>query len=291
MEKAHCALRTGQLAGNGAAGAAVLAAYAALAVATAGLSLYAQAATSAVPVPLSWAVPNAGKNIYYLGYLHERSMCNQTSGKDVSSHWGVVNRGRATVEDGCFVWSLLSYERANHIRITVFGGKTIRAVYEATGFLLTGLMAEDGELKLFIVAGKDTPAVKLPVHHQDQVQYVSCGEYPKQTKWHVTVVGGKATAAIIKHEGGTGTTGVEMPEKGPIMRAALVCHVWADGSSGNPLDPDDHPPKEEYTVHARTARLLRSVDPSRLNLFKNRLRARLVQPEDAVPYTSSALST
>jgi hypothetical protein len=111
--------------------------------------------------------------------------------------------GLADARNGCFVWSLLSYPDANGARITVFGGNVVRAACEATGVLVSSLDIVDGVLVLVMTSGKpgsgSERSISIPLHHQDQIQYVSCGMRPFQSKWHVTVVDNRPVSVLVKH--------------------------------------------------------------------------------------------
>jgi len=329
--KAECKLTTKQKAQNIIGSTVVAVAFVGLTVATAGASLAVQAASSLVPVPLNFVAPNATKNAYYLGYLHERYECITEDGKDSGKTLlglGPTRRGKAGANDGCFVWSLLSYHNVNSVRITVFGGGTVRrdnngrrAVIEAKGGVITGLQIADvplavrvphlvvGQLVFYVLTGNKE--FYVPVHHMDQVQYVSCGDHPLQSKIHVSVVRGAPTRVTYKHahvsavdravkklhlqstvsvkagvvtdlEGhmGTGSMGVSMPEKGPIIAAAEAAHVWADGSSG------DAQPAEPLGIKRLAVKAIRNADFARLNPFANR--GRLEQPAGAQPWQGGA---
>lgn len=333
-EKEHCALRSQQLAANIAASGVVLAAFVGITLATAGSSLIVQALTGATPATLNMVAPNATKNAYYLGYLHERATCVAEDGKETGRTlrgFGPTKRGKVAEDgqDGCFVWSLLSYHNVNSVRITVFGGGGVRmdsqgrpAVYEAFGGVITGLKIVDaalladlgaaakvklGQLVFFILTGNTE--FYVPVHHMDQVQYVSCGDHPLQSKVHVTVSGGSPARIAYKHahesgvdkaikrlglqstvvvkdgvvediEGhsGTGSMGVSMPEKGPIIKVAEACGVRSDGSSG----PQTTSEQEPASIRKLLTTVSRSIDFARLNPFLNR--KRIEQLPGAVPY-------
>jgi len=196
--------------------------------------------------------------------------------------------GAADARRGCFVWSLLSYQDANKARVTVFGGSQVRAAFEATGVLLCSLELLDGVLQLVLTSGKpgsgSETSTRLPVHHMDQVQYVSCGLRPFQSKWHVTVQDGRPVSVVVKTpKAQTGNVGVSMPEKSAIVAVAARCRVWQDGSSGCAQ------PRHELSAKQVWKDLTQSVDVERLNLFANRLKKRLEAPEQVhVPQPLSA---
>lgn len=276
---------------------------------TAGAPLAIQAATSVVPVPLDWMVPIPGKNLYYLGYVHDSSTCvASTNGPDTRKSWlGTTKRGSATdANNGCFVWETLSYDDVNNVRVVVFGGGVWRHVFETTGTLVTWLDINPGNGQLVFclwdkmyggdTLGKDRSTGKpilgenndhfrrVPVHHMDQVLYVSCGERPRQCKWHVNVVNGQPAGVVLKRKSvSTGSMGVSMPEKGTIMAIAKACGVNPDGSV-----------LENYqtsrTTHAWVTSTVRALDPERLNPFQNRSlvgQNRTAQPTGAVPWEPS----
>jgi hypothetical protein len=285
LEKNHSRLSNAQRARNAAQSTAVFVFYAGLTVATAGSSLLVQAAASVIPVPVSWALPNALKNAYYLGYMHQRGKTD-LGDAEAQKHKSLKERvlpedrasGEATVYDGVFVFSLLSYPDANRARITVFGGSAVRAAYEATGVLLCSLDIKQGVLQLVLTSGKAGSGAEtsqyVAMHHMDQVQYVSCGERPFQSKWHVVVKNGRPTEVFVKRpKSKTGMAGVTQPEKAAIKAVAERCRVWADGSSGCAK------PEGEISAKTLWKEATLNMDPERLNLFHNRLKKRLESPE------------
>jgi hypothetical protein len=280
-DKVHCRLTGWQKAHNATNATLAGAASGALSALTAGLPLAAQAATAFTPVPLDWLVPVPGKNAYYLGYLHDTSLCVSAEGRDPrATVLGARRRGAADdAGNGCFVWSTLTYLGANTVRVVVFGGGKARRVFEVDGALTTWLEVAEGQLT-FNLKGVQPPSIRVPVHHMDQVLYVSCGERPLQAKWHVTVSGGVPTSVVLKRkERSTGAQGVLMHDKAAIMRAALAAGVWPDGSVSR-FRPDDD------GVHATLVRFVRALDPERLNPFTNRAlvgQRRLEQPYPAEP--------
>ena len=278
-------LTSAQTARNAVQSTAVFIFYAGVTVATAGSSLLVQAAASVIPVPVGWALPNAMKNSYYLGYMHQRGKSDvdsdgQRKQRSLKERVLPVDRdaASATIYDGIFVFSLLSYPDANKARITVFGGNTVRAAYEATGVLLCSLDIRDGVLQLVLTSGKPgsgkEKSVYVPMHHMDQVQYVSCGLRPYQSKWHVHVVSGRPVSVRVKHpKSKTGAMGVSQPEKAAIKAVAERCQVWQDGSSGCPKPVDEVSAKQLWKDATQ------GMDPERLNVFSNRLKKRLEAPE------------
>jgi hypothetical protein len=291
----HCSLTTKQKAHNTANITAAGVVGLAVTALTAGAPLAIQAATSVVPVPLDWVVPIPGKNAYYLGYVHDTSTCVAVpNGVDTRKSWtGFTRRGSAVdVDNGCFVWETLSYADANNVRVVLFGGGVWRHVFETKGKLVTWLDKEpttgqlvfcmwDGVNTADTVGPASTRCQRVPVHHMDQVLYVSCGERPTQCKWHVRVENGRPMEVVLKRRAAsTKSTGVSMPEKGAIMEAAKACGVNSDGSvlEGKRMS---------NSVHAWTTSTVRALDPERLNVFKNRSilgQKRMAQPANAVPW-------
>lgn len=191
-----------------------------------------------------------------------------------------VNRALENVDprNGCFVFSLLSFPDANLARITVFGGNVVRGAYEATGVLMCSLDIVDGVLVLVLTSGKpgsgSEKTTQLPMHHMDQIQYVSCGLRPFQSKWHVTVVDNRPVSVAVKHpKKKTNAIGVSMPEKSAIVAVAERARVWQDGSSGVARPPHELSAKQVWKD------LTQSMDLERLNLFSNRLKKRMEAPE------------
>jgi len=273
-DKAHSKLTKAQCACNCAASTALGVAFLALSAATMGAPLLIQAAASCIPIPVVCVAPSATKNTYYTGYQHDRADCHG-------------RRGHApNVTNGCFVWSLLSFRRTNRVRVSVYGGGVVRAVFEALGCLRTGLESRAGVLLFWLESVDDSGALlrlEVPVHHQDGVQYVASGPRPRQLKYHVTVVGDAVRSAVLKHDRRTLVMGVEMPEKRLCRAQAEACTVHFDGSSG---------PNAAWLYAQPTAcepfkRGLKQLDPERVNCFKNK-GERMEQPAGAAPGATMA---
>jgi len=267
---------------------------------------------SSFPIPPTIIIPTAIKNTYYLGYVHDREQCNQESNQKKDSgniknrfFYNYVEKGHAlNDQNGCFVWSLLSYATVTGVRISIFGGGVVRAVFECSGYVVTGLEVENGVLYFTIVGNialKDllqneinkniirqikesstkanvtisnlspeakAEIIRIPVHHQDQVQYVSCGDYPSQAKWHVTVKNNQVTNVVIKRDKNEKGM-VDMPEKGDIIAVAESCGLWVNGTSNVPKPPDEGIIKK----------IIKNFDYNRLISPKDRLK----QPSNAIP--------
>jgi hypothetical protein len=295
-EKVHCSLTSSQKLHNTANLTVAGVAGAAATVLTAGAPLAVQAATSIVPVPLDWLVPVPTKNAYFLGYMHDTSTCVRDDRSDPRTFAGglLTQRGAAVNEDnGCFVWSTLSYNKANSVRVVVFGGGGWRHVFQTEGTLVTWLDIYQQQLCFCMwdgTFGADTApnserCQRIPVHHMDQVMYVSCGERPSQCKWHVTVANGQPVSVVFKRPGkSTGGAGVSMPDKGAIMKVAKACGVHEDGSVTDSKSLDN-------SLHAWKTSFVRALDPERLNFSKNRSllgHKRMEQAPGAVPWWPQA---
>jgi hypothetical protein len=261
----------------------------ALTVLTGGAPLWAQAASSVIPVPLDYIVPIPGKNTYFLGYLHDDKECVTHKTNTFIKNL-LKSRGHAaSANDGCFAWSTLSYSTVNNVRIVVFGLKQVRYVIEGSGKISTWLEKEGTDMqagRLLFCVSDGTKQIKMPVHHMDEIIYVSCGERPRQMKYHVTLQNGAPVAVFLKHEESTGSTGVSMPDKGAIMAVALASQVWPDGHVGQQKTSHE---KGKWHTFYTTA--IKSLDPERLNPFKNRALLgdkRLEQPEGALPWGAKA---
>jgi len=329
VNKLECKLESNQLLSNSLRTALVGGFYLTAGVLSLGTAGPLLATISAVagnlPVAPTSIMPYAGKNTYYLGYMHSREKCLDTTDQGDNNlkgiHYnfekyrtgkvskfilpkqlsvGYVERGEAkNAQNGCFVWSLLTYQNAKNVRIIIFGGSTVRAAYDAYGFVSCSLEKDDnGKLFLVIIGykafanavqdlqqqappedeqlpsapplpslqkGGGEETYRIPVHWQDQVQYVSCGIRPSQSKWHVNVEGGKVTTVTQKVSKPEKEASVYMPEKPLIMAKAKQCNVWFDGTFG----PGTNKPEKQNVFK----RLYKNFDYERLftRSSKNRI--------------------
>ena len=278
-----------------------------------------------LPVAPTSVLPYAGKNTYYLGYMHSRQNCIDTTDvgdknlKGLYANFekyrtnkvskfllpkqitiGYVERGEAeNSANGCFVWSLLTYEDATSVRIIIFGGGKVRAAYDAYGFVSCSLEKTTADGLEVVIIGYEAISAfareqllllesdqqgggkkinRIPVHWQDQVQYVSCGIRPSQSKWHVTVEQGKVIQVAQKISNPDKQSLVNMPEKPLIIKQAIACKVWVDGTFG---DGTEQPEKQAFYK-----RLYKNFDFERLYLrsSKNRIEQHPeASPDNPVP--------
>ena len=150
---------------------------------------------------------------------------------------------QAASEERTFhVWSTLSFRNVNCCRVTLHGqreGRPHCRVWEGGGEIATGLAARDGGLVFWVQSGSVRfEEAALP---SDGVQYVSAGEWPQQTKWHVLVERGEVQSCVVKHQVNTGRRlGVS---KGGAAKAARTRAAAAglnrNGASGEGADSDE----------------------------------------------------
>jgi hypothetical protein len=293
IEPSHCKLDPAQARKNYAAFAIIATFYTVTSVLSLGVAGPAILATisgaaSMLPIPPKLGMPTAPKNTYYLGYSHDRAECIQKEGqKDVNLRGinsdlsnlrsyallkkilpekikiGYVVRGRAKdSNNGCFVWTILSYQNTTNARIIVFGGSDVRkttdgkpAIFEGSGAIMCSLELEPSGRLVFVIKGnrgtvKDMAGIqsegfnedtfRVPVHWQDQIQYISCGIRPTQFKWHVTVEDAKIKNIALKNPlADDKLTGeiISTPQRDAIALKAMRCNVWPDGTYGKGLAP------------------------------------------------------
>ena len=250
---------------------------------------------SSAPVPLTSIMPFGAKNTYYLGYMHSRQACVQNTGKNsiASKLMNFQKRGESKdPNNGCFVWSLLSYSNATQVRIIVFGGGEVRkfngdnAVFDGSGSITTTLEVINEILHFVIIGDNPLINIKIPVNWQDQLQYVSCGIRPHQSKWHVNVLNGKVINVIRKYEEDAKSEEVAldlskdrgdivtMPEKTLIMEIAQKNKIWPDGTYG--IDNPILNLSTTQKIKKSFKNIYKSADPEKIfNLYH---KSRLEQP-------------
>ena len=199
-----------------------------------------------VPIPVAVLCPFPPKTCRELGSLHERRTgLTQKSKRSSMVRVYMPERVQSTADGlSFFSWSLLSFKHVNNVRVTLHGAprmgdaEPFRRVWEGGGRLDTSLVARDGQLYLVVCGG--VVRFEVPARPEDGVQYVSAGEWPTQTKYHVQVRDGVVESAVVKN---SASTGLRLGVRGggasrAARERARAAGVNRNGASGPGAEPD-----------------------------------------------------
>ena len=225
----HCNLTNVQLLGD----VAILVATAGVAHEIGTISPVALILAAAAPVPIAMLQPFVSKNAYAAGLMRLRRD-NEVDDDGVEKKyplfkWAIKGARpvlniasmhfmqAAAPPNGVYVWAMMSFRKANTIRITVYGpGNPSPRVFQASGCdIATALEMRDGKLTMVIYERNTTDEKEctLGVDPRDGVQIVTCGNRPRLTKHYVSVDGGSVSLQTVYDNSRTWMMGVMNPQR------------------------------------------------------------------------------